>query len=230
MQYVFFDVEASKLFDFTLPADAPGQPRAAQIGMVFVDENRQITSRHEWLIKPRGWMMSPEATEITGLTTAHLEEHGGQIDEALDLYVRAIEARKIIAGWNTTYDLKVMRAELRHAGREDLFMKTRSMDLMRSARPIVKALDKNGRVKAPRLEEACAHFEIYQPKKHSALADAMNAFDIWGRLIDLKIVPEIIDPYNKKPKRPARKGKQNVRQEETDGDEITEEAALEIPE
>jgi DNA polymerase III subunit epsilon len=229
MQYVFFDVEASRLFNFELAADAPGQPRAAQIGMIFVDENRQITSRHEWLIKPRGWMMSAEATEITGLTTEHLEQNGGPIEEALDLYVRAIEARKIIAGWNTTYDLKVMRAELRHAGREDLFMRTRSMDLMRSARPVVKALDIRGRVKAPRLEEACAHFGIEQPQKHSALADALDSYTIWERLIEMQIVPEIIDPYNKQPKRKPRKGKQNAKAEE-DADEITEESALEIPE
>lgn len=228
MQYVFLDVEASRLFNFELAADAPGQPRACQIGMVFVDENRGITSRHEWLIKPRGWVMSAEATAITGLTTEFLEQNGGPIDEALDLYIRAIEARKIVAGWNTTFDLKVMRAELRHAKREDLFMKTRSMDLMRASRPIVKALDIRGRVKAPRLEEACAHFGIEQPQKHSALADALDTYTIWERLINMMIVPDIIDPYNKKPKRTPRKGK-NHGTSETD-EEITEEAAFEIPE
>ena len=205
MQYLFCDVEASGLFDYTKAAHETGQPRLAQIGMIFVGDDAEIQSQHEFTIRPRGWMMSPEAIESTGLTTEYLEEHGGPIDEALDLYSRAIEGRRIITGWNVkNYDLKVMRGELRRASRDDLFLKTRSMELMHPCRPIVKALNKLGRIKQPRLEEACEHFGI-DHGGHRALADAMSTYHIWRKLIELEIVPEISDPYDPKPKKTGAK-------------------------
>jgi len=205
MQYLFIDCEASGLFDFTRRAHEPGQPRLAQIGMVFVDETRQITAQHEFLIKPRGWEMSKEATEVCGLTTEYLEQHGGPIDEALEIYIKAVESRRVIAGFNLrNYDLKVMRGELRRSGKPDMFPETRSMCLMQASRPIVGALDKRGRIKNPRLEEACAHFGIPNPG-HDALRDALAVHQIWEKVIDLMIVPEINDPYNPKPKKQAAK-------------------------
>lgn len=212
MQYLFCDVEASGLFKpdpitGKYPqADAPGQPRVAQIGMIFVGGDAAIQSQHEFTIKPRGWQMSPEAIASTGLTNEYLAEHGGPIDEALDLYARAIEGRRIVVGWNVkNYDMKCMRAELRIAGKDDLFMQTRSMDLMHPCRPIVKALDKNGRVKQPKLEEACAHFKI-DHGGHRALADAMCTYLIWLELNKLRIVAEVGDPYSPKPPKRAKKG------------------------
>jgi DNA polymerase III epsilon subunit-like protein len=216
---IFVDTETSGLFAYDKPADAPGQPRLAQIGMIFVGTNREIQSQHEFLIRPRGWVMSPEATETTGITTEHLEKNGVPIDEALDLYQRAIEGRRVIAGFNVSYDLKVMRAELRHTGKPDLFMSTRSMCLMAGSRALVNALDKRGRRKAPRLDEACAHFGIEQPAAHSALADAMSAFQIWQKVLDAGAALEITDPYNKKPKaKPARR-KAGEQSESEEGDE-----------
>lgn len=222
MQLLFTDCEASGLFDFTKRAHEPGQPRLAQIGMIFVDGNTsEIQSQHEFLIKPRGWVMTKEAEEVTGLTTAYLEEHGGDITEPLRLYRNAIEGRRIIAGWNLrNYDMKLMRGELRRAGEDDLFMATRSLCIMQASRAVVKALDKRGRVKAPKLEEACAFFEIHQPDGHKALADAMSTFQIWQKLRERGVHPELHDPYNR-PAKPAKKaakprGKKHDIEEEAD--------------
>lgn len=225
MQILFFDAESSHLFDFTKRAHEEGQPRLAEIGMIFVDgESGEIQSRHDFLIKPRGWMMSAEATEKTGLTTEYLEEHGGPINEALDLYVRAIESRRVLAGWNLrNFDMKLMRGELRRAGKEDLFMQSRSICLMQSSRNVVNALDKRGRVKMPKLEEACAHFNIKPDAAHRALADALATYQIWQKLREQGIHPEVNDPYNKTPKtkKPAvKRGRKN------DGDEGDAEAEI----
>lgn len=233
MQLLFVDAEASGLFQMDPvtgkwpTADDPGAPRLAQLGMIFVDsETGEIQSQHEFLIKPRGWMMSKEAEEVTGLTTAYLDEHGGPIDEPLSLYLRAIESRRVIAGWNIrNYDMKLMRGELRRAGKEDLFMQTRSACLMQASRAVVKAIDKRGRVKAPRLEEACAHFDIHQPDGHKALADAMSTYQIWQKLREQGIHPEVNDPYNKTPKtkKPGvKRGRKHDGDESDAEDEITD--------
>lgn len=232
MQLLFVDAESSGLFTIDPAtgkwptADGPNAPRMAQIGLIFVDGNTgDIQSRHEFLIKPRGWVMSPEAEELTGLTTAYLEQHGGPINEPLDLYIRAIESRRVIAGWNLrNFDMKLLRGELRRAGKDDMFMQTRSACLMQASRPVVKARNKLGHIKAPRLDEACAYFDIHQPDGHKALADAMSTYQIWQKLREQGIHPEINDPYNKTPKtkKPAVK-----RGRKDDGDE--NDADAEVP-
>lgn len=199
--YMIVDCETSHLFDYSKPADAPGQPRLAQIGLIFIDHNYKIEAEHEWLIKPAGWQMHPEAIEKTGLTTDLLHEHGVPIAEALALYKSGIGARRVVAGFNVQFDLKMCRAELRRAGMEDHYLETRNLCLMWATRPIVNALDAKGKVKIPKLEEACAHFDIHQPKAHSALADARSAYALMLKLVERGALPEPKSPYDRAPKK-----------------------------
>lgn len=199
--YLVVDSETSHLFNYDVPADAPGQPRLAQLGMIHVNHKFEIESEHEFLIKPDGWEMSAEATEKTGLTTEYLIEHGQPIIEALALYEAAIVARRVIVGFNCDFDLKMGRAELRRAGMEDRYLQTRSLCLMRATRKIVNALDIRGRLKNPKLEEACAFFSIPQPHAHSALADAHSAYQLMLKLVERGALPEPKSPYDRKPKK-----------------------------
>lgn len=226
MQYLFTDVETSGLFDYTKPADDPAQPRVAQIGMIFVDGECNIQSRHEFLIKPRGWMMKPEAERVTGFTDSYLHEHGVSIEEPLRLYRSAIESRRIVSGFNITFDIKALRAELRRIREPDLYMATRTMCLMSAARRLVKAKNKLGHIKQPTLQEACLHFGIEQSAAHSALADAMSAYHIWQKVIAAGVTPEVKDPYNKQPKKKPTKSKAERLRDGPDEDETDLQAEI----
>lgn len=212
--YMIADCETSHLFDYSKDADAPGQPRLAQLGLVFVGMDHSIEAEYEWLIKPEGWEMHPEAIEKTGLTTEYLKEHGVPIADALAQYRAGIQAKRVVAGFNVQFDLKMMRAELRRAGMEDHYLMTRNLCLMWATRPIVNALDAKGKVKIPKLEEACAFFGIDQPKAHSALADARSAYHLMLKLVERGALPEPKSPYDKKgtgkkPKAPRRRAAQD---------------------
>lgn len=199
--YLIVDCETSHLFDYSKPADAPDQPRLAQLGLIHVNHKFEIEAEHEFLIKPEGWEMSAEATEKTGLTTEFLKANGMPINEALALYDAGIVARRVIAGFNVQFDLKMCRAELRRAGMEDRYLQTRNLCLMWATRAIVGARDATGKVKIPKLEEACAFFGIEQPKAHSALADAHSACQLMLKLVERGALPEPKSPYDKKPKK-----------------------------
>lgn len=205
--YLVVDVETNGLFltdpvtKKFLPADAPGQPRVAQIGMIHVNHKFEVEAEHEFLIKPEGWEMSAEATEKTGLTTEFLKANGMPVAEALALYKAGIAARRVVAGFNVQFDLKMMRAELRRAGMEDDYLQTRNLCLMWATRAIVGARDAKGNVKIPKLEEACAFFGIEQPKKHGALPDAHSAYQLMLKLVERGALPEPKSPYDKKPKK-----------------------------
>lgn len=200
--YLFLDTENNGLFDYSRPADAPGQPRVAQVGLLFVNHKYEIEGEHEFLIRPEGWEMTPEATVVNGITTEMLREHGVPIKEALDLYANGIDARRVISGFNISFDMKGMRAESRRNGMDDRYLQTRNLCLMWATRSIVGAVDSRGKVKVPSLQEACAFFKIEQPQAHSALADARSAYQLMLKLVERGALPEPKSPYDRKAKKP----------------------------
>jgi len=207
MEYAVVDTESSGLFDWKKPADAPGQPRMAAMGIILIDEKFNVQSSHGFLIKPDGWVFDDdcEAAKVNGLTQSLLVSDGVSVREPLRIYGEAIDSRRIIVGFNILHDLKMLRAEARHVGFPDRYMQTRYICVMQGCRQIVDARTADGRKKAPRLEEACAHFGIeVAGAQHQALPDTERAYEILLRLRDAGCVPEFTDPYDKgKPKKPA---------------------------
>lgn len=226
--YLVVDCETSHLFSYDMPADAPGQPRLAQIGLIHVNSSFEIEAEQEFLIRPEGWEMSAEATEKTGLTTEYLKEHGVPIIGALGLYEAGIVARRVIVGFNVQFDLKQMRAEMRRGGMEDRYLQTRNLCMMWATRSIVGATDARGKVKIPSLQEACAFFGIEQPKAHSALADAHSAYQLMLKLVERGALPEPKSPYDRPKKKPnaAKAPKVGL---PGDDPELDDDAQAEIP-
>lgn len=201
--YLIIDTESDGLFDWKLPADALGQPRLAEIGMIFVSRDFKIEREEDWLIRPEGWKFDDrsEAARVNGLTHNRLTQDGIPVGDALSLYCSGIDAGRVIVGFNVTHDLKLMRAENRRAKIDDRYMRTKSLCMMWSTRSIVGALDARGKVKIPSLQEACTFFGIEQPKAHSALADAHSAYQLMLKLVERGALPEPKSPYDKKPKK-----------------------------
>jgi DNA polymerase III subunit epsilon len=205
MSYAVIDTEGSGVFDFKKPADAPGQPRMAALGLILVNSALEIETEHGFLIRPDGWTFDDncDAAKINGLTHERLMAEGVPAREALSLYDKAIDQRRIVVAFNAPHDLKTLRAELRYTGYPDRYMETRYICAMQGCRQIVDARTADGKKKAPRLEEAVKHFEIEVPGDiHSALPDAHKALAILRKLRDLRAFPAFVDPYTKgkKPK------------------------------
>ena len=197
--HLVIDCESTGIFDYDLPADAPGQPRVCQIGMIWVRDDLSEVASAERLIKPDGWTIGPEATAVNGLTQEMLEEAGEPIDRALTSYVDAIEQKHIIVGFNVAFDCKLMRGELRRAKMKDYYMQTRTLDVMQGCRRMVDARTKDGRKKAPTLEEACRHFAVeLEPTPHRALGGARATLSILQRMRDSGQMPCYKSPYDRK--------------------------------
>lgn len=188
--YAVFDTETTGLFLFKdketgepVPADDPRQPRLASFAVILADENGEEISREKHFITPDGWTIDGTyAAEVNGLTDQFLAENGVPVARVLDLWEKYIAEGYIAAAFNAQFDCKMMRAELRRAGREDLFEQTRNTCLMRGLAPykdeglcIVR-----GYVK---LAKACEYFGIVNTNAHDAMADAEAALGILKRLI-----------------------------------------------
>ena len=90
MKYVALDTEGSGLFDYTKPADAEGQPRLAELAMIFVNDDLEVEGTYQAYVQPDGWEMQPGATKENGLTTEFLREKGVAVADVLCAYSAAI--------------------------------------------------------------------------------------------------------------------------------------------
>lgn len=179
MPYIVIDVETSGLYIYKNadgtphPADAPDQPRLAELAMISCDDDFNVICEYQAYIKPDGWEMQPEATAINDLTTEILMQAGIPVGKALAAYHAAILTGHVVVAHNAQFDCKALRGESRRVGVPDLFEETFNVCTMRSAMKVTPKIKKlNGKGGFPGLADVAAHFGIEQPKEHSALDDA----------------------------------------------------------
>ena len=191
-KYVLIDTETTGLFDMSQPSDAEGQPRMASLALIVWDsEYPETTTELDFLIRPDGWTMPPEAEAINGLSQAALEAHGVPVAEALDAYTDAILSGHIMTAYNAQYDGRVMRGELRRAGRDDMFEQTPNTCLMRSCMSAMKGRRKVGAKGFPKLSEAAEFFKVEHSEVHTAMGDARAALGILRALGGNLIPPKV---------------------------------------
>jgi DNA polymerase III subunit epsilon len=194
--FLAIDTEGNGLFKYKdpetgkpVPADDPSQPRLAEFAAIYLDRDLQPEKEIQFYVKPQGWVMTDEATEVNGLVTEFLAEFGVPVRGVLDVYTDAIREGRAVIAFNAQHDCKQMRAELRRSEMDDLFMLTKNICTMRGSHPlgIVKASGKGG---FPKLSDVCAHFDIVMPEAHNALDDARAAAEIARHLRRLEMLPE----------------------------------------
>jgi DNA polymerase III epsilon subunit-like protein len=182
-RYAFIDTETSGLPNFRLPADDPAQPRLASYAMILTNYKCEITDTYERLIKPDGWTLEPEAAAANGLDMDLLNQEGVPVAEILTAYEQAVRQGYVFVAYNAQFDLKIMRGELRRAGRDDLFGITQNVCAMRSTKglTIEKAGDKKGGF--PKLSDTYRHlFQEEMPGAHNSFADAEACLRIFKEL------------------------------------------------
>lgn len=179
---VFFDVETTGLFDYSKPADAHGQPRICEISAIVTDDDGVQLEDLNVLIKPDGWIITPDLTAIHGITTEMCQERGTPIKQPLEWMARAMKKSDTILAYNVAFDLKCLRGEFRRAGMDDLYPlgEARKCCIQQMARRVT-ALPKN---KTPKLIEAV---EIILGEKlvgaHGAKEDNTAAMRLYFKLI-----------------------------------------------
>lgn len=201
MKYAVIDTEGSGLFDYKRPADAEGQPRLAELVVIFLDEKLEIEREYQAYIKPEGWEMTARATEVNGLTTEFLLEKGVPVAEPLAVYTEAVKAGYVIVAHNAQHDCKQIRAELRRAGMDDLFERTPNICTMRGLTDVCRIPPAGGRggYKFPKLSEACVHFGLAELGDHSARNDAIACLHLFRKMHEIGVVPEARVHFAKNP-------------------------------
>lgn len=126
--YLFFDTETTGL---VLSWKAPlskldNWPRLVCLAWAACDGHKKVLVERNFLVKPHGFVIPPDAEAVHGITTAVALERGHPLQKVLAEFAKAVESSDIVVAHNIDFDEKVVGAEfLREKLDHQLFRKPR---------------------------------------------------------------------------------------------------------
>lgn len=191
-----FDTETTGIPDFKAPSEDPSQPHLVEIAALLYSEDGLIDS-FEALVRPDGWIITPEMTAIHGITHEQAMAEGIPEQEALEKFLTLHAKAQLRVAHNCSFDDRIIRiAMLRYMGKDaaDQFKAGPTYCTALKSKPILnlpatEAMKKTSfKVKTPTLGEAHKHLigtEIVGA--HRARADAEACAEVYYALQSLPI-------------------------------------------
>lgn len=184
---LFYDTETTGLPEWKKPSGSEVQPHIVQLAAVLINaDTREEVSSINLIVKPDGWEISQEMTDIHGITQAEAMDVGIDEDRVLSVFLELWALRQRVAH-NRTFDQRIIRIALkRHCDErvQDLWAeKDTHKCTMLMAKPIMQMPPKGKYgYKSPKLEEAYEHFTGKKLENaHDAMADVQACIDVyWG--------------------------------------------------
>lgn len=171
---LFFDTETTGKADFRAEPNAPHQPRIVQLAAILTDHTGLESQSINLVIKPEGWEIPKEASDIHGITTQFATQIGVPIRYALKVFRCFWNASELAVAHNSDFDLLMLDCEFfRHAGGRVSWGDPKdTFCTMKNMTPICQLPGNYGKYKWPKLQEAHRHcFGVEFDGAHDALAD-----------------------------------------------------------
>jgi DNA polymerase III epsilon subunit-like protein len=86
-------------------------PRLVAIAWVACDADGRELARRQYLIQPQGFVITPAAEEVHGITTDHAAQLGVALRPVLTEFVQALRDADVLVAHNMAFDENVLRAE-----------------------------------------------------------------------------------------------------------------------
>jgi len=185
MRVLVYDTETTSIPDWKIPSDDPGQPHLVQLAAIVADtETRKIISTIDLIIRPNGWEIPTEVTEIHGITTEFALEHGVSEKLAYQMFMDLWGGCHRVAH-NRTFDQRILRIAAKRYGTDEQIEAWAAKDnhecsMLGSKAPM-------GVTKWPKLSEAYEHFTGNPLENaHSAMADARACLEVYFGILDFE--------------------------------------------
>lgn len=106
---LFYDTETTGLPLFKEPSEHPSQPHIVQLAACLVNlDTRKTLASMDVIIKPDGWTIPEEVSQIHGITTEKANDLGIHEDLALEMFMGLWAGRLRIAH-NESFDARILR-------------------------------------------------------------------------------------------------------------------------
>lgn len=184
---LFFDTETTGMANFKESPDSRCQPRLVQLGALLVDANNNELITVNMIVKPDGFEIPKEASNIHGISTEKANEIGVSLESVMKIFIQLRSMSDTIIGHNLNYDVFVMRGEWMRLGLSYDDSEKDQFCTMQASTNICKIPGKYGKFKWPKLVEVYNFaFGKEFVGAHDAMADIRATKDVYNWLQDLK--------------------------------------------
>ena len=181
----FYDTETTGFPLYKLPSDDPEQPHIVELAAAVVDvELRTIVSSMTVFIKPQGYEIPDETTDVHGITTELALNAGVYLGRALPIFLDLVGDNTRVA-FNESFDARMIRIAQHQMGLGEAQLEDWKQGKKACAMQMARkhtALVKN---KAPTLTEAYRHFfGVDFEGAHTAMGDVHACIAVYFAVID----------------------------------------------
>lgn len=188
---LFIDTETNGLpVNFKASAtDVDNWPRVVQVAWAAVRTDGTRIGQTEYILRPEGFEIPKEASDVHGITTERAIAEGVDAGEIFAKLARAVELADVIVAHNVDFDAPVLQCEFIRRGIRNTFEGKRCLCTMKSASDFCAIHVGNGRFKWPKLQELhrICFGEGFEDA-HSALADVEATIRCFFELAGRKVI------------------------------------------
>lgn len=175
-EILVFDTETNGLPLWKEPSEDPGQPHIVQLAAIVVDiETEKVKQSLDVIIKPDGWKITEELSDIHGITNEYAMDVGLPERDVVGLFLDLLGDRSRIA-YNVNFDNRIIRIAIKRFFDESIAECFKSQDYycaMINAKKIIGG-------KTPKLIEAYKHFTGKDLEDaHSAMVDTLACLEVY---------------------------------------------------
>ncbi len=172
--FLIFDTETTGLpKKWKAPlTDFDNWPRMVQLAWQCHDLEGNFLFAKNHVIKPEGYSIPKDATDIHGITNEIANEKGVSLKEALIDFVEDVKKAKSIIGHNIEFDINVVGSELLRCGMQEIMTTAPRFCTKIESTQFCAIKNKSGGLKSPTLTEL--HLKLFEkpfPEAHNAAAD-----------------------------------------------------------
>lgn len=132
--YLFFDTETTGLPKrWNAPVtDLNNWPRMVQLACLLYTADGELLSEGNYIVKPEGFRIPEESSRIHGITTERALQEGKPLKEVLLSFQEMMKQASCLVAHNTSFDEKIVGAELLRCGMPNSLVGMRSICTMHS--------------------------------------------------------------------------------------------------
>ena len=172
--YLIFDTETTALpVDWNAPiSNLDNWPRLVQIAWFHCDNSGNILTDSNYIVKPQGFTIPEDATEVHGISTEMAKSEGIDLKTVLIEFSKAISQSSFLVAHNLNFDEKIVGAEFLRVNVANQLPMIPKICTMEMSTNYCKLPGKYGKYKWPSLSEL--HYKLfdeYFEEAHDAAVD-----------------------------------------------------------
>jgi DNA polymerase-3 subunit epsilon len=175
-----FDTETTGRFINNLPIDHPSQPRMVSLAAVaFSEDGQQEIHSSQYIIKPDGFVIPPEATAVHGITHEFAMEHGLDARVVIATFTHVYVKSRLAMTFNWEFDSNMVRRECSHYNMPtEWFSRAKGRCVMLAASAAMKLPNEHGYPGYAWPKLAAAYEWFFKQKlegAHNSMVDTRSA-------------------------------------------------------